>query len=152
MAKRLNQLVPDLRRALRDATIEVAHDVTLELKLRGPYWDGVFQDSWEVRKGQTSIPATRKGADPSSDEAQPKDITPPEVPSIGAMNLNGFTIGNRAEYRAIAMDLEPGRDGLRGDRPGATAEKDWYELYIQGGAMDRDIAAATDRAFGQRGF
>jgi hypothetical protein len=139
-----------MRRALRDATIEVAHDVTLELKLRGPYWDGLFEGAWEIRRGQTSIAATRKGADPVSPKAQPRDITAPEVPQIGAMSLQGFTIGNAMEYRDIALDLEPGR--LKKEEGGGTAEQDWFERYMDGGSLTRDIAAATDRAFRSRGF
>ncbi|MEY3768304.1 MAG: hypothetical protein RLZZ11_1374 [Cyanobacteriota bacterium] len=150
MNKPLNKLVPDLRRALSEATTEVAHDVTLELKLRGPYWDGLFEGAWVIRKGQVNIDATRKGADPSSDEAQPREITAPVVPQIGKMNLDGFTIGNQMEYRDIATDLEPGR--IKNEKSGGTAEQDWFERYLDGGELTRDIGAATTRAMRAHGF
>ena len=150
--KPLRDLVPDLRRALSRATTEVAHDVTLDLKMRGPYWDGVFEKSWDIRAGDVSIPATVPGKDPPSGDNQPREITAPEVPRIGAQNLNGFTIGNRTEYREIAMDLIPGR--LKGENTayGGTAPQNWYELYLMGGQADVTIRKATDRAMKQAGF
>jgi hypothetical protein len=146
MRKPLSSLVPDLRSALRDATIEVAHDVTLDLKMKGPYWDGVFEESWEIRAGDATIPATVPGKDPPSKVNQPRGLTAPVVPRIAAQNLKGFTIGNRTEYREIAMDLVPGR--LKGDNTdyGGTAPQDWFENYLQGGQADITIRQATDRA------
>ena len=150
--KPLNRLVPDLRKALSQATTEVAHDVTLDLKLKGPYWDGVFEKSWEIRAGEASIPATVLGKTPPSKTNQPREITPPAVPRIGAQNLNGFTIGNRTEYRELAMDLEPGR--LKGENTayGGTALQDWFETYMQGGEVDITTEKAVDRAMNSAGF
>ena len=57
-----------------------------------------------------------------------------------------YTIDNRMEYRDIAKDLQPDSTGrYRGDRAGATARKDWYDRYIQGGGLVQTLALATDR-------
>ena len=150
--KPLNRLVPDLRKALSQATTETAHDVTLDLKMKGPYWDGVFEKSWEIRAGEASIPASVPGKMPPSKKNQPREITAPEVPAIGEQNLKGFTIGNRTEYREIAMDLEPGR--LKGENTayGGTAEQDWFSIYMEGSLVDDTIRAAVDRTMKKAGF
>ena len=152
MNKPLSRLGKDLRQALSQATTEVAHDLTLDLKTEGPYWDGVFEKSWEIRKGEASIPANVPGKNPPSAKNQPREITPPQVPQIGPQTLSGFTIGNRTEYREIAMDLAPGR--LKGENSayGGTAGQDWFENYVQGGQADLMIRQATDRAMHERGF
>jgi len=66
------------------------------------------------------------------------------MPPIPPADLRkGYTIGNRMEYRAIAMDLEPGR--LK-NGPG-TAEQDWYTTLMEGGELIRINKEAAKAAF-----
>ena len=54
-------------------------------------------------------------------------------------NLQGYTIGNRAEYRVYAMDIVNAGPRLN---PGLTAEKKWYDKYINSqmpGVIDQQI-------------
>ena len=157
MARRkpLSQLGQDLRSGLALSTELVARNVTLELKQRGPYWTGQFEKAWEVEVGQVpsgSIlrdAATMKEID---DGPKPRQITPVFVPPADD-RLVGYTISNLMEYAAIAMDLKPGDDGmLRHQRPRATAEADWFENYLGGGAVNQTIASATRQAMGMAGF
>jgi len=149
----LTQLVPDLRSALSLASERVAHDVTLELKKRGPYWSGDFEENWEVKAGQTSIRADVAGIDWSLvPERLDKQITPPIVPPADD-RLLGYTIGNRMEYREIAMDLRPGPDGrFRWQWAGSSAQRNWYENYLGGGDARATIERATTMAMRLGGF
>jgi len=71
----------------------------------------------------------------------PDDIPNPPITFRGqALTL---TIGNRMEYRNLALDLEPGRIKAGGNE---TAPQDWYVTYYAGGEMD----AAVKRAIQQR--
>lgn len=159
MAKPFQQLARDVLGFTGRALEELAEETVMELKRRGPYWDGDFEAAWEVRLGNENIPADRsKNGWPDPDGPLNHDITPVTIPRQPTGRPVGYTIGNRMNYRAIAMDLEPsprGKDGkwkYRGDRPGATAPKGWFETFNQGGELLRIADKAVGRAAKATGF
>jgi hypothetical protein len=130
------------RTATRNAMEALAYNTVKELQEAGPYWDGYFANAWEVKQGNVDIPATTRGAIPSSEKpADQRVYTQPIVPPADLRK--GYTIGNSMEYRAIAMDLEPGR--LK-NGPG-TAEQDWYVKLMDGGELIRINKQAAQAAF-----
>jgi hypothetical protein len=132
MGKPLTQIVPDFREALEEGVQQATKTVVRDLQIAGPYWTGFFSDVWQVNVGKTAIKANIKN--PLEVPKQPKtpqyvDIDVPESP-----DLQGYTIGNRSEYRLLAMDIvKDRRDPPRG-RSAAnarlTADKKWYDKYI----------------------
>ena len=52
MAKPISQLIPDFREALKEGIKDAAENIVVGLIEEGPYWDGIFARSWEVKKGQ----------------------------------------------------------------------------------------------------
>ena len=130
------------RTATRNAMEALAYNTVKELQEAGPYWDGYFANAWEVKAGDVEIPATTRGAIPSSEApADQRVYTQPIVPPADLRK--GYTIGNSMEYRAIAMDLEPGRIK---NGPG-TAEQDWYLKVVDGGELIRINSKAAKDAF-----
>ena len=127
MKKPLTQLVPDIREALEKGLEEAAEQVVMDLKKDGPYWTGFFESLWEVNPGNTAVKANIKNPLEVPKQPKTRQITPVEIPE--SPNLNGYTIGNRAEYRLYAMDILKG--GAR-DRAGArlTADKNWFDTYV----------------------
>ena len=130
MSKPLTQLVPDLREALEKGLEEAAEKVVADLQEDGPYWTGFFADMWQINAGNVAIKANIKSMEPAREKPkQPRDyitVTAPDSP-----NLNGYTIGNRAEYRLYSMDILT--DSTRGrGKPGArlTADKNWFDRYV----------------------
>ena len=159
MAKPFTQLAKDVLGFTGRAMEELARETVMELKDRGPYWDGDFEAAWEVQLGDADIPADRaKVGLPDPDGPANKVITPVAIPKQPLARPVGYTIGNRMNYRAIAMDIEPsprGKDGqyeYRGDRPGATAIKGWFETFNQGGELLRVMDKAVGRAARATGF
>ena len=127
MGKPLTQMVPDFREALEEGVQQAAETVVRDLQIAGPYWSGFFSDVWQVNVGTTAVRANIKN--PLEVPKQPKtpqyvDIDVPESP-----NLQGYTIGNRAEYRLYAMDIISA--GPRAN-PNArlTADKNWFDKYV----------------------
>lgn len=159
MSKDFKQLAKDVLGFTARAMEELAEETVTELKSRGPYWDGDFEAAWEVKLGDAAIPADRKKVGwPDPDGPLDKTITPVKIPKQPSARPIGYTIGNRMNYRAIAMDLVPsprGKDGqyqYRGDRPGATAPKGWFETFNQGGELIRVMDKAVGRAAKATGF
>ena len=130
MSKPLTQLVPDLREALEKGLEEAAEKVVMDLKEDGPYWTGFFESLWEVNPGNTAIKANIKNPLTVPKQPKTKQITPVDIPE--SPNLNGYTIGNRAEYRLYAMDILASPGVARGNYPSAnlTADKNWFDRYV----------------------
>ena len=122
-----------------------AEQIVNDLKQAGPYWSGHFEEQWEVRPGDTRIPAdspqpltARESWQGWEDQTLPlqRRTTPVDIPR----GHTQFTIGNRATYRDIAMDLTPGRYAVDKNN---TADQDWYVRYAQGGDMVKALERAT---------
>ena len=114
-----------------------AKEIVADLVFLSPWYSGHFARNWEVRVGDVKIPADREPADYTQRQVRSarQIIDPPVVPSLrgtGSKKNVGYTIGNRATYRNIAMDLEPGRveNALE-----ISAPQDWYRSYAQGTAL-----------------
>ena len=152
MPKPITQLIPDFREALKDGIKDAAENIVEGLIEDGPYWDGIFAASWEVKKGQrtiTTYPINMKGAKRSPvAKPKPKNVKPllPAIPNNE--KLEGYTIGNMTRYRGYAMDLLPTPTGRQqGDAPNKTARKDWYLRYVQGGRMQKKYDEAMTNVF-----
>ncbi len=136
----------------KETAEEAANAIIKKLQVAGPYWSGEFAGAWEAVLGKTNIPANQKSMFRGEDRSALQQPRQMEQYSVQAAPANSnktveYTIDNRMEYRDIAKDLVPAQpDGRkRGDMPGATAEKDWYIKYVQGGGLLQTLALATDR-------
>jgi len=152
MPKPISQLIPDFREALKEGLEEAAGNIVEGLIEDGPYWDGIFARSWEVKKGQrtiTTYPANMRSSIRSRQAQSKPDDVRPLVPFIpNNENLEGYTIGNMTRYRGYAMDLLPTPVGRQmGNAPNKTARKDWYLRYVQGGRMQKKYDEAMTNVF-----
>lgn len=145
-------------------TAEIAAEkIVTDLKEKGPYYSGEFEENWVVVPGETTIPANK----PSSFSAREKwsgwesgafpfsrRTTPAQIPPL-PIGQHQYTIGNQMKYRDIALDLTPGRwaDGKEN-----TAPRDWFRTYMQGGGLFNALKEATGQASrdpqlkGKKGF
>ena len=146
----------DLNTWINNIKSEVAEtaseEIIKKLQIEGPYWTGEFAGAWEARLGKTTIPANQQSVNRNGvyiPEARPRQMETYSVQSApkGGNKKVEYTIDNRMEYRDVAKDLVPAQlDGrYRGDMPRATAPKDWYARYLQGGGLAQTLALATDR-------
>jgi len=143
----LKKLKRDVNRAAFEANRSAAVQIVNDLKREGPYWDGLFEMAWEVRVGygELPIPADQKGFDQQERSATANTpsrtyISLDDVPSrvkFTDTQTPDIAIGNRMEYRDIALDLVPGR--WRGGMPPNTAPQDWYTTYVQGGELQKAL-------------
>ena len=139
-----------------EVAAEAVENIVRNLKVKGPYWTGEFQDAWVVELGDKRIPAVRKPKNPTkslrellAEGPRPRRITQLrrgidfEVPSKDRLRDNiKYTIDNLMTYRDIAKDLVPGRIKGGGRE---TAPNKWYNNYIQGGGLATTLALATNR-------
>ena len=133
---KLTQIVPDFREALEEGVQDAAEQVVFDLKRAGPYWTGVFETLWQVNAGKYAVQANIDNPLETPSQPAARSYTETEVPE--SPNLGGYTIGNRAKYRLVAMDIV----GDRATRKGKTAVKNWYDLYINSkmkGAINNSI-------------
>ena len=132
---------------------KAVEDITTQLKIRGPYWTGEFEEAWAVTDGKpipADIPATGTQSDRLAEGAQPRQVTRlkagvdfPSAPNkTAATTVIQYNIDNRMEYRDIAKDIEPGRIQGGGRE---TATQDWYVNYIQGGGLATTIQLSTGK-------
>ena len=150
MGKPLTQMVPDFRQALEEGVQQATETVVRDLQIAGPYWTGFFSDMWQVNVGKTAIKANIRSMETVPDEPKARkyiDVYVPESP-----DLQGYTIGNRAEYRLLAMDIvKDRRDPPRGrsaSNARLTADKKWYDKYINAempGVIDQQITNVFKR-------
>ena len=143
--------------ALNGGISLAASKITRDLQEAGPAWTGDFRNRWVVAVGDVEIPATEPRRSPVPKVASPspaKTIPVPPIPLSKSRDQIKYTIGNRAEYRAIAMDLDPEQLRWKGGQPPNTAPKDWFETYLNAGQIDKSIAASLspelDRAWRKR--
>lgn len=131
-------------KATRKAMEEMAFNTVKTLQKAGPYWDGYFANEWVVRQGDVDIPAFIKGAPTGKrfPDIIVRELTDPVIPPADLRK--GYTIGNQMEYRAVAMDLEPGRIKVDG---GGTAEQDWYTKLGYSDELTRITKKAAQAAF-----
>ena len=128
---------------------KAVEDITTQLKIRGPYWTGEFEEAWDVTNGKpipASTPASGTRDERQEAGPQPRQVTRlkagvdfPNAPKKGPIN---YTIDNRMVYRDIAKDLEPGRIKSGGRE---TADQDWYVNYTQGGGLATTIQLSTGK-------
>lgn len=127
--KPMTQIVPDFREALEEGVETAAEEIVEQLKIEGPYWTGFFESLWQVNVGRTAVKADIVDPETNKKRRLTRVYTPADVPE--SPNLQGYTIGNRANYRLYAMDIKPSPTG-RGAYPAAnlTAPKNWYDNYV----------------------
>ena len=132
MGKPLTQLVPDFREALEEGVEQATETIVRDLQVAGPYWTGFFSDMWQVNVGKTAVKANIESMEPVPDKPKARkyiDVYVPESP-----DLQGYTIGNRAKYRLLAMDIEKDTSknpkGRSAPNARLTAEPLWYDKYI----------------------
>ena len=141
--KSLTQLVPDFREALEEGLENATEKVVYDLKRDGPYWTGFFESLWEVNAGKRAVrPNVKNPLEVPKQPLTPR-YTPVDVPK--SENLNGYTIGNRAEYRLYAMDII--KAGPR-QAPNArlTADRNWFDTYVNS-KMPRVINSELKNVF-----
>ena len=160
MARRTTFEIPGLQTWVENIKNEVsqetAREMVKDLQFLGPWYSGDFGNNWVVKLGKTSIGATKKrrasfsfltpdapipNSKPGTTQAQMPGPVGGVPRARGRKSIN-YTIGNRMEYRNIAMDLVPGRveDGKRN-----TAPQDWYVLYVEGGLLRKRLEQSTNR-------
>jgi hypothetical protein len=155
----LESLTGDILSFTGLATELFTQELVKGLQQKGPYWDGDFEAAWEVQLGDTPIPEDRAkagnpggGADAS---ARPANFTQVPIPYQPQVPI-GYTVGNRMEYTAIATDLEPDTTGrYRKERPGRTADPDWFDNLINtngGGYLEEAANFAFSKAAGVAGL
>jgi len=121
-----------------------ARDIVIDLKIKGPYWSGEFEENWVVKRGAAGVAAYKR---PSfrTDTPMPRSISDVDIPAATGRKSITYSISNAMRYRDIALDLVPGR--LNGKPNNAYADQppqDWYEIYIRTEMQDT-IRKATDR-------
>ena len=119
---------------VKQVTAEIAaKEIVADLIFLSPWYSGHFANSWEVRVGDVRIPADSPPLPyiQRMERTQRRQPTIPTVPSLrgtGSKKVVGYTIGNRATYRNIAMDLVPGRTQNARE---ISAPQDWYVKYVE---------------------
>jgi hypothetical protein len=163
MARRTTFKLPGVRAWVENIKNEVSQDTAREivkdLQFLGPWYSGDFGNNWVVKSGITSIGATKKRR-PDFEFLTPNAALPNSKPGTVQAQMPGpaggvprargrksinYTIGNRMEYRNIAMDLVPGRfDKAKRN----TAIQDWFVLYVEGASgasLRRRLEVSTNR-------
>jgi hypothetical protein len=148
----------DLMRNLRAveesvATIaprRIAERVTADLQDAGPAWSGTFRNAWRILPGdQSPAPSIASpGTYQVGDRPDPVPVIRQAVPPLGfgsrfratlTTKKTLYTIANLAEHRLTAMDLQPSPRV----RP-ATAPRDWFATYLQGGQFGQTAQVILD--------
>ena len=134
-----------------NVTAQIAAELIVEeLQRVGPAWTGEFRNAWVIKPGtNVRINPTRVSSYTEEERlartsAETRQVI--KAPKLKGRSSNGYTIGNQMTYRDIAMDLVPSGDLVRPYRKGATAEKDWYVKFVQGGGLREVLELATGKA------
>ena len=118
MPRRTTFKLPGLRTWVdnikNETSREATRQIVTDLKIIGPWYTGEFEKNWEVRLGDVRIPGDKQ---PGSERAKTSNTSPTPIPG-GVPPVKGrksatYTIGNRMNYRDIAMDLVPEGDPNR---------------------------------------
>ena len=126
--KSLDQLIPDVKKALSEGMEKAADEVVVGLQKEGPHWTGQFAASWGIAVGKTTIPGVTPLQEPWLLRGRGKKIYDP-IFKRKAQGLEGYTVGNLTDYKLYAMDQLPMTGIKRGDKKGRTAEKDWFRKF-----------------------
>jgi hypothetical protein len=168
MASSIGQFNRQLRRQMQSAARHAAAEIMNDLAEAGPLWGGEFANSWVA-----NAPGVGKG--PQGSYPYTIRDTPALPDTQKAVNRNPkLVIVNTTDYALQAMDLEegyfidPGTEPkgpvvLEGRRYGqmrtdigpsegestsrATAPKDWFTTYINGGGMQKSLERGVKIAF-----
>jgi hypothetical protein len=165
----VRNLLPDLREAINNAARQSAVEIMNGLAKAGPVWSGEFRDNWVADPLGSVQSAGSFGQYPYTlDNVAVLKTTIKETARV-----TKFEITNLADHAEIALDLKPGYfypdgkpvsdrkvvatgarpvPGLRGDVSGSggrtsSAPLDWYKTYIDGGAMQKDLANGVRLGF-----
>jgi len=107
---------------------ESANRIGQTLAKISPQYSGEFADNWEIKPGNVPIYAEKPGSKPRPSRRQPRrQPLLPVAPTLYGTGQNEYSIGNVMEYRAIAMDLVPGRVERARE---LSAPQDWYVKYL----------------------
>ena len=137
---------------VKNVTAQETADLLIrELQEEGPAYTGEFRNAWvAIPRPGARIPANQESSyegilDRITAPTEPrKDI---EVPPLkGRAKEAGYTIGNRMEYRDIALDLDPRKVRMANQPKQNTAIADWYVTFVQGGQLNEVLRAGTDQA------
>jgi len=174
MAKKIADLMPDLKRIVTTAAQYTSLEIINALAQKGPAYSGKFSSGWyALPPGQTPGSPRQGGNGRGSLYTY----------NIGDVPLRPYTetfvyynISNSASYASVALDLEEGRffkpsfdpvkpagtEGVTtGERTGnyrydvedgqgtsiSTAPEDWYVNYVDGGQMQQSITKGVIMAF-----
>lgn len=158
MAKKLSQLMPDLKQAIKAGREEAAEVITNQLKRRSPYWSGQTERSYRVTADQpvaNTVPPTDLSEVP---ERRPRPAEPsPIIGGIPDVELRReMWIGSTAEKIDHAADLAPWDSGgaYRYERAGADqgTTPNWWVIYTKGGEMQADLVQSMERKKREAGF
>ena len=147
-----------MAQTMRLSAETAAEAVIKDLKEAGPYYSGTFERSWVALPGRTPIPATVHQVETGDSSYTAANLSkvvtpyiPPPIPYSGnatAFLKKGatYTLGNKTVYRALAMDLIPGRLEGKGQNVRSSAPRNWYTSYVNGGALDITVKEAIRAA------
>lgn len=139
-----DQLKTFIREKAAECNEIAAKKIVTELKNEGPYWTGSFEQSWEVKSGNTNIPAIYDAL-PKTPQPQPREISPAQVPRENRRRPKGYTIGNASKHRDIALDA-PGTNRNAAGNTLNYVPNGWFNRFVEGGPMVRVLGAAVDEA------
>jgi hypothetical protein len=150
MANQLPQLIAKIARfagsadraaasALDRAAAAATQKVVQDLRARGPWWTGTTAKAWTVTTGGGSAGGLLYA--PADHRRTERQVLPlvaiPQITGRQRFDAPRYTITNRAYHAAIALDLVPGRKDV-------TAERDWFQKYLDGGELNRAIGLAAE--------
>lgn len=168
-AKKYSDLIPDVTELVKKSLRQTAVEIMNGLSESGPAYSGKFSSAWYA------VPPGRSpGGHRSSDKIYRYDLR--NVPKAKFKKLRPgayYEIVNGMSYAPEALDLEPGewrqpdeepikKPVNRGTRTGpmrfevtgqekkgaiSTAPADWYNTYIRGGGMNRDLGQGVKLGF-----
>ena len=168
MARSISELNRDLRRRTQSAARHAAAEIMNDLAKAGPVWSGEFANSWVANA--PGVGSGKQGSFPYTIRD-----TPALPDTIAATERNPkLVITNTTDYAMQAMDLEEGKfynpgtapkgpvvlEGKRtgrmrtdisstGEEPTsrATAPRDWFITYVNGGGLQKSLANGVKIAF-----